>query len=229
MLFDSTFRNYLAQRPAAVMMRATLEHIFAAEAIDELFDRTAQRQYTEELTFSTVVALLEAVVFRRHPSVRSAYTHSTTDIPVSLSSLYEKLNHTEPGLAEELVRHTATRLRAVAECWPTEADPVAGLRLKQLDGNYLAGTDARSGRSYTFSAPQATRRQLPGRHRPPVGGVAWAWGGGSAGSGLGRPRRPHVIALRPDRLRGCLRPGAVPGRSGFGVRGRAVGQADDRW
>src|SRR6266542_5384099 len=145
MLFDSTFRNYLAQRPAAVMMRATLEHIFAAEAIDELFDRTAQRQYTEELTFSTVVALLEAVVFRRHPSVRSAYTHSTTDIPVSLSSLYEKLNHTEPGLAEELVRHTATRLRAVAECWPTEADPVAGLRLKQLDGNYLAGTDRRLG------------------------------------------------------------------------------------
>lgn len=62
MLFDSTFRNYLAQRPAAVMTRATLEHIFAAEAIDELFDRTARRQYTQELTFSTVVALLEAVV-----------------------------------------------------------------------------------------------------------------------------------------------------------------------
>ena len=43
------------------------------------------------------------------------------------------------------MRHIALRLREVAECWPTEADPIAGLRLKQLDGNYLAGTDRRLG------------------------------------------------------------------------------------
>lgn len=144
-MFDATFQKYLTQRPVAVMTRATLEHAFAAEALDELFEQTAQRQYTQQLTFSTLVAVLEAVVFRRQPSVHSAYRHSPTDIPASLSSLYDKLNHTEPGLTEALVRHTATRLRAVAECWPTQADPVAGLRLKQLDGNYLAGTDRRLG------------------------------------------------------------------------------------
>ena len=145
MLFDSTFQKYLTQRPVAVMTRATLEHAFAAETLDELFERTAQRQYTQQLSFSTVVSLLEAVVFRRQPSVNSAYKHSPTDIPASLSSLYDKLNHTEPQLTEALVRHTAARLREVAECWPTEADPVCGLRLKQLDGNYLAGTDRRLG------------------------------------------------------------------------------------
>lgn len=145
MLFDATFQKYLAQRPVAVMTRATLEHAFAAEALDELFERTAQRQYTQELSFSTVVALLEAVVFQRQPSVNSAYKHSPTDIPASLSSLYGKLNRTEPELTEALVHHTACRLRAVAQCWPTQADLVAGLRLKQLDGNYLAGTDRRLG------------------------------------------------------------------------------------
>src|SRR6478609_6356004 len=145
MLFDATFRAYLAQRPAAVMVRATLEHIFAAPMLDELFERTARRQYARQLHFSTVVALLEAVVFRRQPSVHSAYRHGPADVPASLAALYDKLNHTEPGLAEALVRHTAARLREVAECWPAEAGPVAGLRLKQLDGNYLAGTDRRLG------------------------------------------------------------------------------------
>jgi len=145
MLFDATFQKYLTQRPVAVMARAALEHAFAAEALDALFERTAQRQYTQQLTFSTVVAVLEAVVFQRQPSVHSAYRHSPTDIPASLSSLYDKLNHTEPRLTEALVRHTAARLCAVAQCWPAQPDPVAGLRLKQLDGNYLAGTDRRLG------------------------------------------------------------------------------------
>lgn len=145
MLFDATFQMYLTQRPVAVMTRATLEHAFAAEPLDELFEQTAQRQYTRRLPFSTVVALLEAVVFQRQPSINSAYKHSPTDIPASLSALYDKLNHTEPELTEALVRHTATRLCAVAQCWPAEPDPVAGLRLKQLDGNYLAGTDRRLG------------------------------------------------------------------------------------
>jgi IS4 transposase len=143
MLFDPTFQKYLAQRPVAVMTRAALEHAFAADALDGLFERTARRQYTQQLTFSTIVTLLEAVVFQRHPSVNSAYKHSPQPIPASLAAVYDKLNHTEPGLTEALVRHTACRLREVSECWPTEPDPVAGLRLQQLDGNYLAGTDRR--------------------------------------------------------------------------------------
>src|SRR5262249_11166073 len=110
MLFDLTFQKYLSQRPVAVMTRATLEHAFAAESLDEIFEQTAQQQYTEELTFSTVVAILQAVVFQQYPSVRSTYLHSSIDIPVSLSSLYGKLNHTEPALAEALVHHTALRL-----------------------------------------------------------------------------------------------------------------------
>jgi IS4 transposase len=125
------------------MTRATLEHAFGAEALDELFERTARHQYTQNLTFSTVVALLEAVVFRRHPSVHSAYLHSPVPVPVSLSSLDDKLNHTEPGIVEALVRHTASRLDAVLGNLSARSDPVPGLRMKILDGNHLAGTDHR--------------------------------------------------------------------------------------
>lgn len=143
MLFDSTFQKYLAQRPVAVMTRATLEQAFADQTLDAIFEQTAHQQYTEELTFSTVVAVLQAVVFRQQPSVRSAYLHGSLDIPVSLSSLYDKLNHTEPALPEALVQQTARRLHEVAHCWPGRPELVAGLRLQQLDGNHLAGTEHR--------------------------------------------------------------------------------------
>ncbi|WP_029629850.1 transposase [Zavarzinella formosa] len=57
--------------------------------------------------------------------------------------MYEKLNHADPAVAEALVRDTAGRLRAVAEFLPACPDVINGLRLKQLDGNYLADTDRR--------------------------------------------------------------------------------------
>jgi hypothetical protein len=161
------------------MTRATLEHAFAAESLDELFERTAHRQYAHQLSFSTVVSLLEAVVFRRQPSVNSAYKHSPAGIPASLSSLYDKLNHTEPGLAEALVRHTASRLREVAQCWSGQTEPVAGLRLKQLDGNYLAGTEHRpaplrgSGAGALTALP--ARPAIPSASRTAVRRVLGRW------------------------------------------------------
>jgi IS4 transposase len=143
MLFDAIFQKYLDQRPVAVMTRAALEYAFAAPTLDAIFEQTAQQQYTHELTFSSVVALLQAVVFQQQPSVRSAYLHGCFDIPVSLSALYDKLNHSEPALAEALVQDTAWRLAEVAHCWTSPPQAVPGLQLKQLDGNYLAGSQHR--------------------------------------------------------------------------------------
>ncbi|WP_029629849.1 hypothetical protein [Zavarzinella formosa] len=73
MLFDATFENYLSRRPAAVMVRAAFEHAFAPDDLNDLFERTCQTQYTRQITFGTVVSVLEAVAFRRHPSVRSSF------------------------------------------------------------------------------------------------------------------------------------------------------------
>lgn len=143
MLFEDLLQPFLTRRPAAVMARAVLEHAFAAADLDDLFRRVATRQYEHRLTFSSVVALLAAVVTRRYASVHAAYRADPARVGATLASVYDKLNHTEVGLAQALVGHTAGRLRAVLDAWPGRPQPFAGLRLKVLDGNYLAGTDRR--------------------------------------------------------------------------------------
>jgi hypothetical protein len=60
-----------------------------------------------------------------------------------LASLSEKVNHTEPTVSEALVQHTAQKLQTVLKDWSAPKQPVAGLNLKILDGNFFAGTDKR--------------------------------------------------------------------------------------
>ncbi len=127
MLFDPPLKPFLDKRPVAVLTRATLEHAFASEALDELFRNTAADQYQHTILFSRLVELLGAVVTRRYPSVHAAYRADPARLGASLSSVYDKLNHTESALAEALLGHTAAKLRAVMEYWPTRAQPVAGL------------------------------------------------------------------------------------------------------
>ena len=145
MLFDDLLTPFLQHRPSAVMLRACLEHAFAAADLDDLFRREATAQYEREVLFSRLVALLGAVVTRRYPSVHAAYRADPAAVGASLASVYDKLNHTEPGIAEALVRHTAARLGAVMGEWPAHRSPLAEWPVRVVDGNYLAGTDHRLG------------------------------------------------------------------------------------
>jgi hypothetical protein len=143
MLFDDLLRPFLDRRPVAVMARACLEQAFAADDLNDLFARVATTQYEHRLTFAALVDLLGAVVTRRFPSVHAAYRADPHRVGVALASVYAKLNATEPALAEALVAHTARRMHAVLDQWPGDPQPFPGLRLKVVDGNYLAGTDRR--------------------------------------------------------------------------------------
>ena len=60
--FGRVFQPFIKERPIAVMARATLENLLNPEKIDELFERTAEVQYTRELTFSSLVNLMGQVV-----------------------------------------------------------------------------------------------------------------------------------------------------------------------
>ena len=62
MLLSGIFERFVQKSPISVMARATMEHALSADALDELFDQTADRQYTRELLFSTVVDLMSVVV-----------------------------------------------------------------------------------------------------------------------------------------------------------------------
>ena len=69
MVLDEIFERFVQQSPVTVMVRATLEHALAAQVIDALFERTAERRYSRHLPCSSVVDLMAAVVTKVQPAV----------------------------------------------------------------------------------------------------------------------------------------------------------------
>src|SRR5512144_1870324 len=144
MVLDEVFERFAEQSPITVMARAALEHALAPQAIDALFERTAQRQYTRTLLFSSVVDLMAAVVAKLRPAVNASYRAKAEALGVSLKAVYDKLDRTEPGLSAELVRHTARALGPVVTAMGGQrAAWLPGYRVRILDGNHLAGTEHR--------------------------------------------------------------------------------------
>lgn len=144
MLLDPVFERFVKKTPFAVMSRSLLERALSAEALDELFEDTAQSQYTRELTFSAVVDLMGQVVTAAFPSVRAAFVSKSFDISVSLTALYKKLQGIETEVSAQLVAHTARQLvpllREVGGALP---EPVPGYEMYVLDGNNIAATEHR--------------------------------------------------------------------------------------
>jgi Transposase DDE domain len=141
MVWEDVLQRFVQQRPIPVMLRATLENVLPDSFFDALFEGQAQQQYTRQLTFSCLASLLSQVVLRVRPSVRAAA--ADRGLPASLSAVYAKLRGVEPAVCQALVQQAAGRLAGLFAHWPgaVRPDPVAGLRLRVLDGNYLAGTD----------------------------------------------------------------------------------------
>src|SRR6516165_6691494 len=63
LVMDDILQRFVQNAPIAVMARAGLARVFATPALNELFERHAQAQYTRELTFSTLVRLMVQVAF----------------------------------------------------------------------------------------------------------------------------------------------------------------------
>ena len=144
MVLDDIFERFARQSPVTVMARAAWEHALSPQAIDALFEQTAQRQYTRTLLFSSVVDLMGTVVAKIQPAVNAAYRAKAEALGVSLRAVYDKLERMEPGLSAELVRHTARTLDPVVTAMGGErAAWLPGYRIKILDGNHLAGTEHR--------------------------------------------------------------------------------------
>jgi hypothetical protein len=140
---DDVFARFIKDAPIAVMVRACLSHLMADSTLNELFDRHAEAQYTRALTFSTLWRLMSKVVFRVHDSVNAAY-RNFEEIAVSITAVYDKLNRLETGISEALVRETGEAAQGIIHALPHPPDDaIAGLHVRTLDGNFLAGTDHR--------------------------------------------------------------------------------------
>jgi hypothetical protein len=144
MLLGQRFEAFVQKSPISVMVRAVLERAFHAPRIDALFERTAVRQYTRELLFSTLVSLMSEVVLGISRSIRTAYQQSEEKPSVSITSVYNKLNGVEAAVSAALVRDSATQLGPIIQQLGGMAPALLpGFRVRILDGNHLAGTEHR--------------------------------------------------------------------------------------
>jgi Transposase DDE domain len=93
---------------------------------------------------------MSKVVFCTYPSVHAAYQR-TQEIPVSITSVYNKLNGLETSVSQALVSETADAMGQILASLPHAAvdEPVKGLRLRTLDaalpGLSLVVRDGRTG------------------------------------------------------------------------------------
>ncbi len=143
-MMDHVLERYAARSPLSLMTRIGMEHCFSSATLDQLFERHRTAGYTQELTFATAVDLMALVVTGAQPSVRAAYAQR--NVGVTLKSVYEKLQHIEPAVAEAMVAETAARAAAlIAEMKAERAPWLPGLRLQILDGNHFAATERRLG------------------------------------------------------------------------------------
>jgi IS4 transposase len=127
-----------------VMVRATMENALSADAVDALFERTAEQQYTRDLLFSDLVYLMSSVVCGTRQSMHDAYQDMRDQLHVSAASVYNKLNGLEPKVSAALVQHTSEQLQPVITSMEgLLPELLPGYRLKILDGNHLAATERR--------------------------------------------------------------------------------------
>jgi DDE family transposase len=144
MLLGSIFDRFVSASPISVMIRGLMERALIPDQLDALFRSHAQQQYQRELLFSTTADLMCLVVCGVRPAVHAAFQALRDRVPVSLTSVYNKLDGIEPTVSAALVRHTAACLTPViGQLGGQLPELVPGYRVKIVDGNHLAATQRR--------------------------------------------------------------------------------------
>lgn len=143
-MLPEIFHAFIQESPVSVMVRGLLERMLNPVQMDAWFERTAEQQYTRELLFSTVFGLMVEVVCGVRKSLNRAYGAKAEDIPVSITSVYNKLNGIEPHTSAELVRYSAEQAQAlIQELGAERASLIPGYQVRILDGNCIAASEHR--------------------------------------------------------------------------------------
>ncbi len=72
MLPTAILDRFVEHCPPAVMVRATLERLLRPDRLDQIFEDARQRQYSRQLLFSQIVAVMLMVATRTRTSVHAA-------------------------------------------------------------------------------------------------------------------------------------------------------------
>jgi len=158
-MMPAAFDAFTKKAPLCVMTRITLESLFDDDRLNQLFERTAQRQYHRELLFSQIVELMMSVVLRADKSVLAAYRKRADSLGVSDEAVYQKLQCQELLISEALVKDSAERLLPVIDELQARHQPLLpGYRVRILDGNHLQASERR-----VAELRRTWARGLPGR------------------------------------------------------------------
>jgi IS4 transposase len=143
-IHSEVFERFTQGDTIPVMTQALMENALNPRILDQLFEEVAERQYTRELLFSSIVELMSVVVCGIRPSINAAYAKNAVPISTSLTALYRKIERIETPIGAALVRMSAERLGAVITALGSGLTPfLPGYRTKILDGNHLAKTEHR--------------------------------------------------------------------------------------
>jgi len=143
-MLNPVFDQFVEKSPISVMARGMMERVLDPQQLDAWFDMTTEQQYTKKLLFSTVFDIMNQVVHGRHPSVHAAYQAKNENIPVSVTSVYNKLNGIEPNVSADLVRYAAEQVEPIIRALGgTVPSPLPGFRIRLLDGNCIEKTEHR--------------------------------------------------------------------------------------
>lgn len=165
MILGKMFEQFARKSPVTVMLRSALEYALPKSRIDELFRLNAENQRESELPFSLVVDTLGQAVTKQAESVHDAYGTEEKRFPVSVTSLYNKLNGVESQVSRAIVQESASALEPVLRAMdPTGRNRgpnpplIEGYRAKILDGKHLGGTQHRLKETRTLNS-----QPLPGQ------------------------------------------------------------------
>ena len=143
-MLGAVFERFVDHSPISVMVRGTLERVLGADPLDLWYERTAQKQYTRALLFSTVYDLMSQVVFRIQPSVHAAYRAQAAQVGTSVVSVYNKLQELETRTSAALVRYSAHKLEPLIEhVGGDRASWLPGYHVKIVDGNAIEASEHR--------------------------------------------------------------------------------------
>lgn len=159
MLLGTRFEAFMKESPVSVMVHGVLERTLDSGALDELFERTAEVQYTKDLLFSQCVHVMSDVVLDVSTTVGAWYQDHPDELAVTRQAVYDKLKNIEPEVSAELVRHSARELAPILKAMKATQKPwLFGYRVLVLDGNHLAGTEHR-----IFELRRTRAAALPGQ------------------------------------------------------------------
>ena len=143
-MLGKVFERFVDHSPISVMVRGTLERVLGADPLDLWYERTARKQYTRDLLFSTIYDLMSQVVFRIQPSVHAAYRAQEAQVGTSVVSVYNKLQEIETHTSAELVRYSARQLKPLIEHVGGAREPwLPGYQVKIVDGNAIEASEHR--------------------------------------------------------------------------------------